>query len=96
MRPYATGCTQTLMVNNPVNSLYFIDGFITALPPCHLHSFLSRLACRHIEPIIYLIFNVMIVIAANTIVTIQKRTVIFDSWKRLSGLVNITRHPLST
>ena len=27
----------------------------------------------------YLIFNVIIVIAANTIVTIQKRTVIFDS-----------------
>lgn len=27
----------------------------------------------------YLIFNVIIVIAASTIVTIQKRTVIFDS-----------------
>ena len=33
----------------------------------------------------YLIFNVIIVIAANTIVTIQKRTVIFDSWNSWSG-----------
>ena len=29
------------------------------------------------------IFNVIIVIAANTMVTIQKRTVIFDSWNTL-------------
>ena len=43
----------------------------------------------------YLIFNVMIVIADNTMVTIQKRTVIFDSWNRLSGLVNTTCQPLS-
>lgn len=41
----------------------------------------------------YLIFNVIIVIAANTIVTIQKRMVILDSWNSLSGLVNITLHP---
>ena len=41
----------------------------------------------------YLIFNVIIVIAANTIVTIQKRMVILDSWNSLSGLVNTTLHP---
>lgn len=41
----------------------------------------------------YLIFNVIIVIAANTIVTIQKRMVILDSWNNLSGLVNTTLHP---
>ena len=34
----------------------------------------------------YLIFNVIIVIAASTIVTIQKRMVILDSWNSLSGL----------
>ena len=33
--------------------------------------------------IYYRIFNVIIVIAANTMVTIQKRTVIFDSWNTL-------------
>ena len=44
----------------------------------------------------YLIFNVIIVIAANTMVTIQKRTVIFDSWNSWSGFVNFTVHPGST
>ena len=38
---------------------------------------------------VYLIFNVIIVIAASTMVTIQKRTVIFDSWNTLLGLVNM-------
>ncbi len=42
------------------------------------------------------IFNVIIVIAASTIVTIQKRTVIFDSWNSWSGFVNFTVHPGST
>ena len=36
----------------------------------------------------YLIFNVIIVIAASTMVTIQKRTVIFDSWNTLLGFMN--------
>ena len=31
--------------------------------------------------------------AASTMVTIQKRTVIFDSWNSWSGLVNFTVHP---
>ena len=43
--------------------------------------------------ICYLIFNVIIVIAASTIVTIQKRTVIFDSWNSLVGVVNFTVQP---
>ena len=37
---------------------------------------------------VYLIFNVIIVIAASTMVTIQKRTVIFDSWNTLLGFMN--------
>ena len=37
----------------------------------------------HSHIIYYRIFNVIIVIAANTMVTIQKRTVIFDSWNTL-------------
>ena len=41
----------------------------------------------------YLIFNVIIVIAANTMVTIQKRTVIFDSWNSCVGCVNTTLQP---
>lgn len=41
----------------------------------------------------YLIFSVIIVMAARTIVTIQKRTVIFDSWNSWSGLVNLTVQP---
>ena len=32
------------------------------------------------------------VIAANTMVTIQNRTVIFDSWNTLLGLVNTYVH----
>ena len=41
----------------------------------------------------YLIFNVIIVIAASTMVTIQKRTVIFDSWNNCAGWVNTTLQP---
>ena len=43
--------------------------------------FIGTLLYSHI--IYYRIFNVIIVIAANTMVTIQKRTVIFDSWNTL-------------
>ncbi len=50
--------------------------FIGTLLLAHFH-----IVYWHI--IYYRIFNVIIVIAANTMVTIQKRTVIFDSWNTL-------------
>lgn len=34
--------------------------------------------------------------AASTMVAIQNRTVIFDSWNSLFGLVNLTEQPDST
>ena len=50
--------------------------FIGTLLLAHFHIVYSHI-------IYYRIFNVIIVIAANTMVTIQKRTVIFDSWNTL-------------
>lgn len=50
--------------------------FIGTLLLTHFHIVYSHI-------IYYRIFNVIIVIAANTMVTIQKRTVIFDSWNTL-------------
>lgn len=47
----------------------------------HFHIVYWHIIHSHI--IYYRIFNVIIVIAANTMVTIQKRTVIFDSWNTL-------------
>lgn len=52
----------------------------------HFHIVYSHIIYWHIihsHIIYYRIFNVIIVIAANTMVTIQKRTVIFDSWNTL-------------
>ena len=37
----------------------------------------------------------MMVMAASTMVTIQKRTVIFDSWNSWSGFVKTTLQPCS-
>ena len=48
-----------------------------------IHSHIIYWHIIHSHIIYYRIFNVIIVIAANTMVTIQKRTVIFDSWNTL-------------
>lgn len=65
--------------------------FIGTLLLAHFHIVYSHIIYWHIiywhiihsHIIYYRIFNVIIVIAANTMVTIQKRTVIFDSWNTL-------------
>ena len=54
---------------------------IGTFPHCLLAHYYWHIIHSHI--IYYRIFNVIIVIAANTMVTIQKRTVIFDSWNTL-------------
>ena len=66
--------------------------FIGTLLLAHFHIVYWHIIYWHISTlfigtyshiIYYRIFNVIIVIAANTMVTIQKRTVIFDSWNTL-------------
>ena len=59
-----------------IGTLFIGTLFIGTLLLAHFH-----IVYWHI--IYYRIFNVIIVIAANTMVTIQKRTVIFDSWNTL-------------
>ena len=57
---------------------------IGTFPHCLLaHYLLAHFHIVYSHIIYYRIFNVIIVIAANTMVTIQKRTVIFDSWNTL-------------
>ena len=59
-----------------ISTLFIGTLFIGTLLLAHFHIVYSHI-------IYYRIFNVIIVIAANTMVTIQKRTVIFDSWNTL-------------
>ncbi len=59
-----------------IGTLFIGTLFIGTLLLAHFHIVYSHI-------IYYRIFNVIIVIAANTMVTIQKRTVIFDSWNTL-------------
>lgn len=64
-----------------IGTLFIGTLFIRTFPHCLLAHYYWHIIHSHI--IYYRIFNVIIVIAANTMVTIQKRTVIFDSWNTL-------------
>ena len=67
-----------------IRTLFIRTLFIGTFPHCLLaHYLLAHFHIVYSHIIYYRIFNVIIVIAANTMVTIQKRTVIFDSWNTL-------------
>ncbi len=67
-----------------ISTLFIRTLFIGTFPHCLLaHYLLAHFHIVYSHIIYYRIFNVIIVIAANTMVTIQKRTVIFDSWNTL-------------